>query len=104
MKPFTTLAYPSSDALTFGRTLHPVRCGFDVTIGGGQVLPEVNFTLPPMHVDGAHLTETLGQSGGSISRAARQAVSAALARPVTRHTPANGIYIAGFVATCTRWA
>ncbi len=61
MTTFTARAYPSADALSFGRAVHPVRCGFGLTIGGGQVYPEVNFTLPPMPVDAAHLAETLRQ-------------------------------------------
>ncbi len=39
-----------NDALVFGRCAKPVRCGLGLTIGGGQVFPEVNYTLPPMRV------------------------------------------------------
>jgi len=35
----------------FGHALHPVRCGRDLSIGTGTVIPEINFTLPPMTVD-----------------------------------------------------
>lgn len=44
------LAVPTAEALTFGRAPRPVNCGLGVTIGGGRVLPEVNFTLPTMKV------------------------------------------------------
>lgn len=37
--------------LIFGVAAVPVRCGFELTIGGGQVLPEVNFTLPPIEIN-----------------------------------------------------
>ena len=47
---FTSLAFSDSQALVFGRAPRPVRCGFDLVIGAGQVLPEVNFTLPPMSI------------------------------------------------------
>ena len=47
---FTTTAYESADGLLFGASRRPLTCGFDVLIGGGEVLPEVNFTLPGMHV------------------------------------------------------
>ncbi|MDF1513583.1 MAG: methyltransferase MtaB domain-containing protein [Anaerolineae bacterium] len=44
------LAYASADDMVFGTAKHPVSCGYDVVIGGGQVLPEVKFTLPAMLV------------------------------------------------------
>ena len=33
----------------FGRAKYPVTCGYGLTIGG-EVYPEVNYTLPPMNV------------------------------------------------------
>jgi methanol--5-hydroxybenzimidazolylcobamide Co-methyltransferase len=33
--------------LMYGVSPHPLACGLGLTIGGGQVFPEVNFTLPP---------------------------------------------------------
>jgi len=47
----TALAYGTADEMCFGQARHPVSCGLGVTIGGGEVLPEVNFTLPPMLVN-----------------------------------------------------
>ena len=47
---FTELAYRSPDDVVFGQAPHPVSAGFGVTIGGGQVLPEVDFTLPTMSI------------------------------------------------------
>jgi methanol---5-hydroxybenzimidazolylcobamide Co-methyltransferase len=44
-------AITDSRDLVFGRALNPVHCGFDLTIGGGQVFPEVNFTLPAIRID-----------------------------------------------------
>lgn len=49
---FSRLAYSHPDELIFGKSLFPVRCGFGLEIGGGIVLPEVNYTLPPMDVAG----------------------------------------------------
>ncbi|MCW5982729.1 MAG: hypothetical protein KIT09_31865 [Bryobacteraceae bacterium] len=40
------LAIDNPDELVFGIAPKPLRCGFDLTIGGGEVYPEVNFTLP----------------------------------------------------------
>lgn len=45
-------AIPDADGLMFGCAPHPVRCGFDLQIGAGTVHPEINFTLPPMLVNG----------------------------------------------------
>jgi len=37
--------------LLFGRAPKPVTCGHGVVVGGGSVLPEINFTLPPMEIN-----------------------------------------------------
>ena len=47
---------PVAGDLVFGVARFPVTCGRGVTIGGGAVLPEVNFTLPAMLIR----EETLG--------------------------------------------
>src|SRR5574340_680849 len=47
---YTCLAINDPNDLVFGRSLKPVRCGFDLEIGGGAVFPEVNFTLPAIAV------------------------------------------------------
>ena len=48
MRRFNSLAYKSADEMVFGSAKHPVQCGFDLMIGNGYVLPEVNYTLPPI--------------------------------------------------------
>jgi methanol--5-hydroxybenzimidazolylcobamide Co-methyltransferase len=50
MHTYSSLAYSSPNDLVFGRSIKPLHCKHDVTIGGGMVFPEVNFTLPSMHV------------------------------------------------------
>ncbi len=45
---YTRLTISNPDDLIFGRAPRPVSCGFGLTIGGGVVFPEVNFTLPPL--------------------------------------------------------
>lgn len=57
---FTSLAFADSDRLVFGCATKPVQCGFDLTIGAGQVYPEVNFTLPPMTISDATWHEVQG--------------------------------------------
>lgn len=47
----SALAIPHEDGLVFGRAPRPVHCGFDLTIGGGEVYPEVNFTLPAIAIE-----------------------------------------------------
>jgi len=47
---FSDLAVGNVDNLVFGVAPRPLRCGFGLTIGGGAVYPEVNFTLPTMEL------------------------------------------------------
>lgn len=61
MRRFDALAYNSAQEMMFGRTQHPVRCGFGVEIGNGAVYPEINYTLPPMHAGKEQLEEILKQ-------------------------------------------
>ncbi|MCG3127005.1 MAG: hypothetical protein CHACPFDD_01861 [Phycisphaerae bacterium] len=37
-----------ADDLVFGRAARPLTCGLGLSIGAGEVHPEINFTLPPM--------------------------------------------------------
>ena len=56
---YTTLAIPDRDALLYGVCPHPLECGLGLTIGGGLVFPEVNFTLPPMNIEDATWVDVL---------------------------------------------
>lgn len=47
---WTQLAVSSPDELIFGRAPAPLHCGFDLSIGAGEVFAEVNFTLPPIDI------------------------------------------------------
>jgi methanol---5-hydroxybenzimidazolylcobamide Co-methyltransferase len=53
----SALAYDSAEDLIFGTAPHPVVAGHDVAIGGGEVLPEVKFTLPAMLIEEATLPQ-----------------------------------------------
>jgi methanol---5-hydroxybenzimidazolylcobamide Co-methyltransferase len=69
---FTSLALGEQD-LVFGRALHPVvRNG--VEIGGGDVLPEIKFTLPPMQVTAETLPEVRLQYREMLDGICRRAV------------------------------
>jgi methanol--5-hydroxybenzimidazolylcobamide Co-methyltransferase len=48
--PAGDLAITGLDDFIFGHAPRPVQCGRDVQIGTGQVLPEINFTLPPLDI------------------------------------------------------
>lgn len=47
----STLAVKNLDAFIYGVCPHPVTCGNGLEIGSGEVVPELNFTLPPMDID-----------------------------------------------------
>ena len=47
---YDRLLIPDVSVFTFGRSPRPVECGFGLTVGGGKVFPELNFTLPPMSI------------------------------------------------------
>lgn len=44
------MAYASPDEMSFGSAQKPLACGSGVLIGAGEVIPEVNFTLPTMAI------------------------------------------------------
>jgi methanol---5-hydroxybenzimidazolylcobamide Co-methyltransferase len=44
------LAVADLDDFLYGRAPHPLVCGRGLKIGQGQVIPEVNFTLPPVEI------------------------------------------------------
>lgn len=46
----TQTAYTSPDEMIFGAAKKPLACGSGVIIGAGEVIPEVNFTLPPIAI------------------------------------------------------
>ncbi|MEE9117544.1 MAG: methyltransferase MtaB domain-containing protein, partial [Calditrichia bacterium] len=64
---FDSLAYNSSKEMMFGKAIHTVHCGFDLTLGEGLVFPEVNFTLPIMKVDKENLSKILRQYEEMVS-------------------------------------
>ena len=48
---FDELAVAQPADLVFGRAPRPVRCGLALELGAGHVVPEINFTLPPMLIE-----------------------------------------------------
>lgn len=53
------LAISDLSGLRYGVAPKPVRCGNELQIGAGQVLPEVNFTLPAIEVCAANWNRVL---------------------------------------------
>jgi methanol--5-hydroxybenzimidazolylcobamide Co-methyltransferase len=50
-KTFTSTAYQDLNTFVYGKALYPVQLKNGMSIGGGTVYPEINFTLPPMTID-----------------------------------------------------
>lgn len=76
---FTGLAVSGAATLGFGTAPRPVACGHGLTIGAGQVFPEVNFTLPPMQITEATWGEVVGHY--------REIAEGVLARAVALKVP-----------------
>lgn len=58
----------------FGSAPRPVSCGHGVTIGAGTVIPEINFTLPPIDINEATWPEVRRQYREMIEGVCRRAV------------------------------
>jgi methanol--5-hydroxybenzimidazolylcobamide Co-methyltransferase len=74
MKRFSQLAITKPDQLFFGVAPKPLVTRRGMTIGGGSVYPEINFTLPPMLVEAATMPEVRTQYQQIISGVLRRAV------------------------------
>ncbi|WP_094550292.1 methyltransferase MtaB domain-containing protein [Petroclostridium xylanilyticum] len=72
-KKFNDLVYKNVDELVYGSSKNPVTCKNGMVIGGGQILPEVNFTLPPMSVTKQTMPEVLRQYKGIIEDICKRA-------------------------------
>ncbi len=68
------LAISSTDDFIYGHAPHPVQCGRGVVIGGGTVIPEINFTLPPMEISSETWTEVREQYSEMIQGITERAV------------------------------
>lgn len=66
-------AIRSVEEFVYGRAPYPVGCGRGVVLGQGQVIPEVNFTLPPMEISDATWPEVRAQYAEMIEGVCRRA-------------------------------
>jgi methanol---5-hydroxybenzimidazolylcobamide Co-methyltransferase len=58
----------------FGAAPSPVRCGRELEIGAGRVIPEINFTLPPIMIDEANWPEIRSQYAQIIEGVCQRAI------------------------------
>ena len=79
MNMFNQLAIANPADLRFGVAPKPLTTRQGLTLGGGLVYPELNFTLPPMTVNEAALPE--------VRREYRQIITGALQRAAELETP-----------------
>ncbi|MBI4582180.1 MAG: methanol--corrinoid methyltransferase [Planctomycetes bacterium] len=68
------LAISSMKDFAYGRAPRPVTCGTGVKIGAGEVVPELNFTLPPIDINESTWPEIRRQYTQMIGEACRRAV------------------------------
>lgn len=59
LKSYNQLAFQSLDDFIYGHSPNPVTLKSGLVIGGGEVYPEINFTLPPMLITQDTMPEVL---------------------------------------------
>ncbi|MFN8377374.1 MAG: methyltransferase MtaB domain-containing protein [Anaerolineae bacterium] len=74
METYERLAIGQADGLIFGRSPRPLTLRSGLTIGGGTVYPELNFTLPVMPIEDATMPEVRAQYEQMITDACKRAV------------------------------
>ncbi|MEN4040865.1 MAG: methyltransferase MtaB domain-containing protein [Anaerolineaceae bacterium] len=74
MTTYHQLAIDNLNDFVYGVAPRPVRLRNGLTIGGGQVYPELNFTLPPMEVNAQTMPEVRAQYTQMISESCARAV------------------------------
>jgi methanol--5-hydroxybenzimidazolylcobamide Co-methyltransferase len=72
------LAIESLADFVFGRAPRPLSCGRGVELGGGAVVPEINFTLPPIAISETTWPEVRRQYLEMIEGICRRAVDLAV--------------------------
>ncbi len=72
-KTFNELAYKNVNDFIYGSSIHPVKCKNGLVIGGGQIFPELNFTLPTMLITQDTMPEVLQQYKSIVEDACKRA-------------------------------
>ena len=73
VKRFKELTIDNERKLMFGRAVHPVVTRRGLSIGGGTVYPELNFTVPPMEITEATIGGVSKMYGEMIDDACKRA-------------------------------
>lgn len=68
------LEYRTAQDMLFGHARHPVTTPNGIVIGGGVVIPEVNYTLPPMVINETTLPEVRSRYREMTARILQRAV------------------------------
>ena len=74
MPEFHSLAIQDLNSFIFGSCPHPILLKNGLSIGGGLVFPELNFTLPGMIVDASSMPEVRKEYTQIITEASKRAV------------------------------
>jgi methanol---5-hydroxybenzimidazolylcobamide Co-methyltransferase len=74
MSRYTSLTIGSPDALLYGLAPHPLATRSGLVLGGGAVVPELNFTLPPMTIEEGTFPEVRRHYEEIIQGAVKRAV------------------------------
>ena len=74
MPEYHSLSINNLDDFIFGTSPHPISLKNGLTIGGGTVYPELNFTLPNMIVDADSMPEVCIQYTKMVTDAIKRAV------------------------------
>ena len=67
MKRFDQLAIKDLDDFIFGKCANPIKLRNGLSIGVGDVYPELNFTLPNMQINSNTMSEIKKQYESMIS-------------------------------------
>ena len=94
MQHHATLAISNPADLVFGHAPHPVRTRSGMVIGGGDVYPELNFTLPPIEIAEGNWPE--------IRRQYQEIIGAATLRAAELGTPGLVIEFETLPPMCER--
>lgn len=84
-KEFNEVAYKSAEEMIYGSALKPVTLKNGLVIGGGDVIPELNFTLPMMTISEETMPKVLAHY--------KEIATGAMQKAVDLHAPAMGLEI-----------
>jgi methanol--5-hydroxybenzimidazolylcobamide Co-methyltransferase len=101
-KSFSSTAYTNLNDFVYGKSIYPVTCKNGMIIGGGDIYPELNFTLPSMLITQESMPEVVAQYREIITGACERArelfsspfVAEIELLPPTTYNPQWGIEIA----------